>query len=636
MKKKSIFTSVMALLFAGSAMAQTNATSITDGGYYRMYVPKSSVSLYANGNYLQKTQAAEGDNTDVFQFNASSTSGQYTIKCVANSKYLGDFASSSFAGQKKTWLTISDTSQDWQVTRYSSTNYSDAWTIGKPNIAATDDGWMNYNAKGAVLSWKVVDNSTEDENSYFYLYPLSEYTVTVNGAGAEETVNVTVEDGSRKSTTTADGKVYLENAPSESTTCTASDGYSVNGVTVSGTTITVEVSKDNLIYYAPESAVNMAIKSGDYYITQKNNNGSIYYADFLDCNLRTAGKKTSKSGDDLPNLNWTFTISPVETGVAAKGVTIKTKDGNAYLCSQGYVKVGTDADVLYFVKESEDATTFAITSDKTNYWTKGEYGWDSGNGVNYIKTSTTPEYSFTLEDVVLKYYDGTTASSEGYTFTSSDQNICAVIARVCNTTSWYTMCLPFAISNVETTFGTGSKAATLTSFADNKFKFTSQTTIAANTPFILKPGQETVALTNKNQSNAYTAYSVNGTKEESGTTESSVTGATFTGVYKSGNVPQDSYFIGEGNKFYHAADGTNTIDPFRAYLTINTVENGNTGTSKAKSISFEIDGETTDIRFINNEPVNVEDGIITDLSGRRVENPSKGVYIMNNKKVIIK
>lgn len=56
----------------------------------------------------------------------------------------------------------------------------------------------------------------------------------------------------------------------------------------------------------------------------------------------------------------------------------------------------------------------------------------------------------------------------------------------------------------------------------------------------------------------------------------------------------------------------------------------------AKSMSFEIDGETTDIRFINNEPVNVGDGMVTDLSGRRVKAPSKGFYIMNNKKVIIK
>ncbi|MGN0281777.1 MAG: hypothetical protein ACI4B3_05700, partial [Prevotella sp.] len=116
--KRSIITSVMTLLFAGSAFAQTNAESITADGYYRMYVPNSKVNLYANGNYLQKTQETDGDNTDVFKFSNSSTGDIYTIQSVANSKYLGDFKSSTFNGQSKTWLTLSDTSQDWQVTHY--------------------------------------------------------------------------------------------------------------------------------------------------------------------------------------------------------------------------------------------------------------------------------------------------------------------------------------------------------------------------------------------------------------------------------------------------------------------------------------------------------------------------------------
>ena len=638
MKKKTIFTSVMALLFAGSAMAQTNATEIKTGGFYRLYSAERGKTLYADdtNNGVSINQPKEGDNTDVFQFTASN--GNYTIKSIGTGKYLNGFTyGKKFNINNKNWVTLNETAQEFQVGQNENAT-ADAdktrWIIGYTNAAITDDNWFNVNVKngsGGILRWKVDEGSKDDQASYFELYALTEYTVTVNGAGDKETVNVTVEDGSRKSTTTADGKVYLENAPSKSTTFTASDGYSVNGVTVSGTTITVEVSKDNLIYYAPEPDGNWAIKSGNYYITQKDHKDeTIYYCDFLDSNLRTAGNKTVKSTETLSNFNWTFKITPVETGQPSKGVKITTTDGNAYLASDGNVKVGTEADVLYFVIEYDGDTKFAITSDKKKFWTMKEYGWNQTNKIGYVQTSTTPEYSYTLEDVVLKYYDGTTTSSEGYTFTSSGQNICAVIARVCNTTSWYTMCLPFAINNVETTFGTGSKAATLTSFEDNKFKFTSQNTIAANTPFILKPGQETVALTDKNQDSKYTAYSVNGTKEEaSSDPKTSATGATFTGVYQSGYVPGGSYFIGEGNKFYHASGASNTIDPFRAYLTIDSSEN-------SKSIGFEIDGETTDIRFINNQPVNVEDGVINDLSGRRVKNPSKGVYIMNNKKVIIK
>lgn len=636
MKRKTIFTSVMALLFAGSAMAQTNATEIKSGGFYRLYSAEKGKTLYADdtNNGVSINQPKEGDNTDVFQFTASN--GNYTIKSIGTSNYLNGFTSGKKfnISQDKNWVTLSGSSQEFQVKKNENAR-ADAdknrWIIGETSAGITEDKWFNVNTdkgitKGGINRWKVDQGTIDDKASYFELYPLTEYTVNVTGAEEGATVDVTVTDGSRKSTTIVD-KVYLETTPTESTTCTVSDGYTVKSVSVSDKTITVEVNKNNFIYYAPSTKI--AIKAGNYYITQKNQGTNIYYAGFLDKNLRSVAGYSSKSGDDLPKMNWSFAITPVNEQDESQGVKITTTDG--YLCSQGYVKVGTteEADVLYLIKETAEATTFAITSDKQNYWKSGEdYGY--GNGVNYIKTSTTPDYSFTLEDVVLKYYDGTTSSSESYTFETSNQNICAVIARVCNTTSWYTMCLPFEVKNVAETFGNNSKAATLDSFADNVFKFTSQTTIAANTPFILKPGRGTSELTTSQVSGKYTAYSVNGTKEEaSSDPATTATGAKFTGVYKSGNVPDGSYFIGEGNKFYHASDATNKIDPFRAYLTIDSSE-------KSKSIGFEIDGETTDIRFINNQPVNVEDGVINDLSGRRVKNPSKGVYIMNNKKVIIK
>ena len=63
----------------------------------------------------------------------------------------------------------------------------------------------------------------------------------------------------------------------------------------------------------------------------------------------------------------------------------------------------------------------------------------------------------------------------------------------------------------------------------------------------------------------------------------------------------------------------------KAYLTI---ENGPT-----ESRLF-ID-DTTDIRSITNGQ-SVNDNAIYDLSGRRVENPTKGIYIMNGKKVVVK
>ena len=46
-------------------------------------------------------------------------------------------------------------------------------------------------------------------------------------------------------------------------------------------------------------------------------------------------------------------------------------------------------------------------------------------------------------------------------------------------------------------------------------------------------------------------------------------------------------------------------------------------------------GDETAINTLENA-TKIDNGAIYDLSGRRVENPTKGIYIMNGKKVIFK
>ena len=65
---------------------------------------------------------------------------------------------------------------------------------------------------------------------------------------------------------------------------------------------------------------------------------------------------------------------------------------------------------------------------------------------------------------------------------------------------------------------------------------------------------------------------------------------------------------------------------FKAYLPVKEV-------AGAISIRFD-DEETTDIE--NPEIINHKSEMIYDLQGRRVLNPTKGVYIVNSKKVIVK
>ena len=77
------------------------------------------------------------------------------------------------------------------------------------------------------------------------------------------------------------------------------------------------------------------------------------------------------------------------------------------------------------------------------------------------------------------------------------------------------------------------------------------------------------------------------------------------------------------------------ISAYRAYFTGVTPPNPSNPSQNARAIF--LDGETTKIGSINaNGEISVEDGIIYNLAGQRVQNPTKGIYIINGKKVVIK
>lgn len=83
--------------------------------------------------------------------------------------------------------------------------------------------------------------------------------------------------------------------------------------------------------------------------------------------------------------------------------------------------------------------------------------------------------------------------------------------------------------------------------------------------------------------------------------------------------------------FYKLNNTVTTIPGNKAFLVLT-----NAG-AQAKGFVLEFeDGGTTGIETIENSKHSTEDGVYYDLQGRRVENPTCGVYIVNGKKVVIK
>lgn len=119
----------------------------------------------------------------------------------------------------------------------------------------------------------------------------------------------------------------------------------------------------------------------------------------------------------------------------------------------------------------------------------------------------------------------------------------------------------------------------------------------------------------------------------------SFTGGAFKGNYDALSINDtnrnDILLLTSGNKLGYA-NTNRTLKPFRAYFEIPS----NNGTRAVRSfeLDFGDDDEPTGIISISTQVSTMDEGssCTYDLQGRRVTNPSKGLYIVNGRKVVIK
>ena len=196
-----------------------------------------------------------------------------------------------------------------------------------------------------------------------------------------------------------------------------------------------------------------------------------------------------------------------------------------------------------------------------------------------------------------------------------------VFKRNITADKWSTIVLPFDIAStdINTVFGADAKVAELTGGTTTDLTFSTTLTdskMKANQPYAIKVASD------------FTNTAIENVDIVEGMPTQTVGDWQFIGTYTSGNIPEGSYFF-SNNKLYKAGDDTNTIAPFRAYFTY-------TGAGEARDLNFIIDEE--DVTAINSAKSQVltANGQYYDLQGRKVANPTRGLYIVNGKKVVIK
>ena len=236
-------------------------------------------------------------------------------------------------------------------------------------------------------------------------------------------------------------------------------------------------------------------------------------------------------------------------------------------------------------------------------------------------SGTTNDYLYNVKNV--SFYKR--SLNEGYDYTPvAATGVDVVLTRSITADKWSTIVLPFAMTSAQltATFGSDVKVAELTSGTASTLNFSTVTETAANKPYAIKVTSN------------FTSATINGVtivEGTPGTPTQTITNWQFVGTYSNGTIAAGDNYYFKSNQLYQAGgSGTTSIKPFRAYLHY-------TGSDPAPAPTFTIDGNVTGIAQISAAgQMNLEEGAFYNLSGQRVANPTKGLYIVNGRKVVIK
>jgi len=244
---------------------------------------------------------------------------------------------------------------------------------------------------------------------------------------------------------------------------------------------------------------------------------------------------------------------------------------------------------------------------------------------------------FNVEVEVIYYTDMMETDDQTTWLNDNDATTADIwLGRTLKAGAWNTFAVPFDISASElSSLGITAKQLTASSYAGGVLSLTfgDATSIEAGKPYMVRVSSDLVTPT-------FDDVSIS--KEIVPTVTSAVDfipslGKTLvTGPTGSESDNKAVLFLGANNTMYNPTMVNDTeqsasfIKGFRAYFQLK----GSATSAREFVLDFG-EGETTALTLVKSEE-RTKNSEVYDLQGRRVTNPTKGVYIVNGRKVVIK
>lgn len=258
-------------------------------------------------------------------------------------------------------------------------------------------------------------------------------------------------------------------------------------------------------------------------------------------------------------------------------------------------------------KANKDDNTLTFTT--TPVTVTLEDGYASGNAV--ITNTSGHDSELRLTNAGYLLTKGSARLNANYVSTSYDLTI--------GSAGMATLVLPFNVATLPTGASSGTIHAYKLTTTSSVVSASEVTSITKDEPVLIGGTADTYTFTGAATADYSTSAPTNGA---------------LIGTYKAIDADNDNYVLqngGEGVGFYKLASTSNhVINPFRAYLS----GDANESSPARLAIVFD-DSETNGISNLT-PTLSEGEGAAYSLTGQRVIQPIRGLYIVNGKKVIIK